>query len=160
MKKQHALSAYVLIGLGIYFLIQQLNLTFFQQFYSWPTFLMIIGIAFLIYSYSAREYQHIFTGVLLLALGIHFHGLENYSFWFDHWSAYALIVGIAFFIRFIKTRSGLIPAAILIGISLLLIFSVTLPAWFNWIYGVADFLETFWPVALIAIGLYLLKFKK
>jgi len=160
MKKQHALSAYVLIGLGIYFLIQQLNLTFFQQFYSWPTFLMIIGIAFLIYSYSAREYQHIFTGVLLLALGIHFHGLENYSFWFDHWSAYALIVGIAFFIRFIKTRSGLIPAAILIGISLLMIFSVTLPAWFNWIYGVADFLETFWPVALIAIGLYLLKFKK
>jgi len=160
MKKQHAFSAYVLIGIGIYFLIKQLDLALFQNFYSWPTFLIIIGIAFLIHSYSAKEYNNIFTGVLLLGLGIHFHGLENYDFWFDHWSAYALIVGVAFFIRFLKTTSGLIQAAILVGISLLMIFSVTLPEWFQWIYGVVEFLETFWPVALIAIGVYLLKFRR
>src|SRR5690606_9339156 len=112
------------------------------------------------HSFSNKEYQNIFTGVLLLGLGIHFHGLENYDFWFDHWSAYALIVGFAFLIRFFKTKKGLLPASVLIGISLLMIFSVTLPDWFQWIYGVADFLETFWPVALIAVGFYLLRFKK
>ncbi len=160
MKKQHALSAYVLIGIGIYFLVKQLDLALFDNFYSWPTFLIIIGIAFLIHSYSAKEFNNIFTGVLLLGLGIHFHGLENYDFWFDHWSAYALIVGVAFFIRYLKIGSGLIPAAILVGIALLMIFSVTLPEWFHWIYGVVEFLETFWPVALIAIGVYLLRFKK
>ena len=160
MKKQHAFTAYILIGIGVYFLIKQLDLEVFNNFYSWPTFLIIIGIAFLIHSYSEREYQNIFTGVLLLGLGIHFHGLENYSFWFDHWSAYALIVGVAFLARFLKTKTGLIPASVLIGISLLMIFSVTLPEWFHWIYGVAEFLETFWPVALIAIGVYLLRFKK
>jgi len=160
MKKQNAFSAYVLIGIGIYFLIKQLDLAIFDNFYSWPTFLIIIGIAFLIHSYSAKEYNNLFTGVLLLGLGIHFHGLENYPFWFDHWSVYALIVGLAFLIRFFKTKKGLVPAGILIGIALLMIFSVTLPEWFQWIYGVIDFLETFWPVALIAIGVYLLKFKK
>ncbi|MEI3605848.1 DUF5668 domain-containing protein [Pseudogracilibacillus sp. SE30717A] len=160
MKKQHALSAYILIGIGIYYLIKQLNLSWFENFYSWPTFLIIIGIAFLIHSYSNNEYNNLFIGVLLLGLGIHFHGLENYSFWLDHWSAYALIVGIAFFIKFLKTKTGLIPSVVLIGVSLLMIFSVTLPEWFQWIYGVAEFIETFWPVALIVIGVYLLKFKK
>lgn len=160
MKKNNAFSAYILIGLGIYFLIQQLDLPIFDNFYSWPTFLIIIGISFLIHSYSAKEYEHIFTGVLLLGLGIHFHGLENYDFWFDHWSAYALIVGIAFLARFFKTRKGFIPAMVLIGISLLMISSVTLPQSFSWIYGVQDFLATFWPVVLIVLGVYLLKFKK
>lgn len=160
MKKQHAFTAYILIGLGIYFLILQLNLELFRSFYSWPTFLIIIGIAFLLHSYSAREYQHIFTGTLLLGLGIHFHGLENYSFWFDHWSAYALIVGVAFLVRFTKTKRGLLPAAILIGIALLMIFSVSLPEWFKWINDIAVFIETFWPVALIVLGVYFLLYKK
>lgn len=160
MKKQHILTAYILIGLGVYFLIRQLELALFENFYSWPTFLIIIGIAFLAYSYSTKEYNNIFTGVLLLGLGIHFHGLENYDFWFDHWSAFALIVGLAFLFRFFKTKRGFIPATVLIGIAILMIFSVTLPEWFQWIYGVIDFIETFWPVALIVIGVYLLRRKK
>lgn len=160
MKKQNAFIAYIVIGIGIYFLIKQLDLQLFSAFYSWPTFLMIIGIAYLIHSYSTNELEHIFTGVLLLGLGIHFHGLENYAFWFDHWSAYALIVGIAFIVRYMQTKKGLIPGVVLIGIALLMIFSVTLPDWFQWIYGVVDFLETFWPVALIVFGVYLLRFKK
>src|SRR5690625_1750882 len=149
MKKQDAFIAYILIGIGVYFLIKQLELQIFSPFYSWPTFLIIIGIAFLIHSYSTNDYDHIFTGVLLLGLGIHFHGLENYDFWFDHWSAYALIVGVAFLARFFKTKSGLLPGLLLIGVSLLMIFSVTLPKAFNWLYGVQDFLSTFWPVVLI-----------
>ncbi len=160
MKKQDAFIAYILIGIGVYFLIKQLELQIFSPFYSWPTFLIIIGIAFLIHSYSTNDYDHIFTGALLLGLGIHFHGLENYDFWFDHWSAYALITGIAFIIRYVRTKKGLIPGAVLIGIALLMIFSVTLPEWFKWIYGLVEFLESFWPVALIVFGVYLLRFKK
>src|SRR5690625_6389342 len=79
MKKQNIFIAYILIGFGVYFLIKQLNLTLFENFYSWPSFLIIIGIAFLIHSYSFLEYSNIFTGVFLLGLGIHFLGLENYD---------------------------------------------------------------------------------
>ena len=98
MKKQHILSAYILIGLGVYFLIRQLELTLFANFYSWPTFLIIIGIAFLIYSYTTKEYNNIFTGVLLLGLGIHFHGLENYDFWFDQLVSICIDYWLSFFI--------------------------------------------------------------
>lgn len=160
MKKQKIFVAYILIGTGIYFLIRQLNLSFFANFYTWSTFLMIIGISFLLYSLSTKEFENIFVGILLLGLGIHFHGLENYLFWFDHWSVYLLIIGIAFLGRFFYTRKGLLQAGIFISIAILMIFSIKLPSWFQWIYGITDFLETFWPVALIVFGIYLLKFKK
>lgn len=160
MKKQHILVAYILIGTGIYFLIRQLNLSLFQNFYSWSTFLIIVGISFLIYSFTTKELENVFTGILLLGLGIHFHGLENYLFWFDHWSVYSLIVGLAFLGRFFYTRKGLLQALIFISIAILMIFSITLPSWFQWIYGIIEFLETFWPVALILLGIYMLKFKK
>lgn len=159
MKKQNSFIGYLLIGIGIYFLIKQLNLSLFESFYSWPTVLMIIGIVFLIHSYSTHEYEHIFTGVLLIGLGVHFHGLENYDFWIDHWSIFMFIAGVAFVIRSLQTHLGLIPGIILISISLILIFSITLPDAFKWFYGVVEFLESFWPIFLIAFGFYML-FKK
>src|SRR5690625_4129157 len=127
MKKQNIFVAYLLIGFGIYFLMKQLHLSFFENFYTWSTFLIIIGIAFLLHSYSHREYNNIFSGVFLLGLGIHFHGLENYEFWLNHWSVYPLIIGIAFLIRYLKTKQGLLPGAILVGIALFMIFSIKLP---------------------------------
>lgn len=160
VKKQNKFVAYILIGIGIYYLIQQLDLSLFETFYTWPTFLLIIGIAFLIHSYAESDYQYIFVGTIILGLGIHFHGVQNYDFWLDHWSIYALIVGIAFIFRGLKTSTGFITGFVLIGISLLMIFSVTLPKWFQWLYGVQDFLATFWPVVLIGLGIYYLKFKK
>src|SRR5699024_11711043 len=97
---------------------------------------------------------------VLFGVVIHYEGVENYVFCVDDWSVYALITGLAFIIRYFQTKKGLIPGAVLIGIALVMIFSVTLPDWFQWIYGVVDFLESFWPVAVIAFGVYLLKFKK
>ncbi|PAV27702.1 hypothetical protein CIL05_20610 [Virgibacillus profundi] len=160
MKKQNALAAYVLIGIGGYFLLRQLKVPIFTDFYSWPTLLIIIGLALLIHSYTAKNYQNLFGGTIILALGIHFHGLEHYSFWIDHWAVYLLIVGIAFIVRFLQTKHGLLPGILLIGISLILIFSLEVPAWFDWIYDVFEFIERFWPIAIIIVGIYLLKKKK
>src|SRR5690625_1673799 len=117
--KHNSLLANIFNGIVTYYLIKQLVLALFDNFYSWPTILIIIGFVFLIHSYSTHEYEHIFTGVLLLGLGIHFHGVENYDFWIDHWSMYTLIAGIAFIIRYLQTHRGLILGLILIGISII-----------------------------------------
>lgn len=154
MKKRNLFIAYLLIGMGIYFLIKQLELSFFDPLIGWPTMLAIVGISFLLHSYTAKEQDNIFVGVLLLGLAIHIHGLQNYIFWYDHWSIYTLIVGIAFLVLFFKTKKGLIPTLILISLSIIMIFSITLPPSFKPIYVVIDFIETFWPVLLIAIGVY------
>ncbi|MBU8565702.1 hypothetical protein KM914_04510 [Virgibacillus pantothenticus] len=160
MKKQNTLTAYLLIGIGLFFLLQQLNIPIFNNFYSWQTIIIVIGLVLLIHSYITKNYQNLFSGTILLGLGIHFYGLAYYSFWIDHWAMYVLIVGIAFIVRFFQTKEGVIPGLLLIAFSLIMIFSVQLPTWFNWIYSIVDLMERFWPVLLIIIGFYLLKGRK
>ena len=160
MKKKHAFAGFLLIGIGLYFLLRQLEIPIITDFYSWPTLLIIIGLAFLIHSYTSKEYQNLFSGTIILGLGIHFHGVNHYSFWIDGWGVYLLIVGIAFIVRFLKTKKGLVPGLVLVGLSLIMIFAVNLPPYLNWIYQVLDIAEQYWPVVLIVIGVYLLKRKK
>jgi|SRR5699024_680702 len=159
LKNRNSFVAYLLIGLGVYFLIKQLDLAFFKPFFGWPTVIMIVGIAFLLHSYTAKDNHNTFIGILLVGFGIHFHGLQNYLFWYNHWSIYTLIIGIAYLILFFKTKRGLIPAIILISVSSIMIFSITLPDWFKGIYGIIDFIETFWPVILIILGVYFIRKK-
>ncbi|GAB3050088.1 LiaI-LiaF-like domain-containing protein [Virgibacillus ainsalahensis] len=160
MKRQNSLIAYILIGIGIFFLLKELKVPIITDFYSWTTLLIIVGLALIIHSYRARKYQNLFVGTIVLGMGIHLHGMNHYSFWIDHWAAYPLIIGIAFLIRYTKTKKGLFPGVLLIAVSILLIFSIQLPEWLSWIYLVIDFTEKFWPVILIVVGLYLLKKKK
>ena len=160
MKKQNTFAAYLLIGVGAYFLLRQLKVPIVTDFYSWPTLLIIVGLALLIHSYTSRNYQNLFIGTIVLGLGIHFHGVAHYTFWIDHWAVYLLIVGIAFIIRYVHTKDGLFPGVLLIAFSIIMIFSINLPVWFDWIYIVIDYIETFWPAMLIIIGIYLLLKKK
>ncbi|WP_029268576.1 LiaI-LiaF-like domain-containing protein [Virgibacillus alimentarius] len=160
MKKQNSFSAYILIGIGFYFLLKQINLPILSKFNSWPTLLIIVGATLLIHSYAAKDYQNLFSGTLLLGLGVHFHGLIHYSLWIDHWAVYLLIIGIAFLIRFLRTKNGFFSGIILIGVSLCMLFFTNVPDWLDWIYDVIHFLETFWSLILIILGVYLLNKKK
>ncbi|ARI76908.1 LiaI-LiaF-like domain-containing protein [Halobacillus mangrovi] len=157
MKKQNSLTGFLLVGLGLYFLIRQFNIPFLSQFYSWPTLLIIVGVAFLLHSYLTKDYANIFTGALLLGFGIHFHGLNHFPFWIDHWSVYLLIIGIAILLRYQKTKSGLIPALILVGLGLFALLVPTTPSWFTSIQMIFQWIERFWPVVLILFGFYMLK---
>ncbi len=156
VKHKNKLIAYILIGLGVYFLIKQLELPLFLPFIGWPTVLAIIGVAFLLHSYIAQLPDNLFVGVVLIGLGIHFHGLQTSPDWYDHWSIYTLILGIAYLVLFLKARRGLIPSVVLLGLSSIMIFSISLPEWFEPIYLVIDFIDTFWPVIVLGIGIYFL----
>src|SRR5699024_11100943 len=158
MKNQNTFFGYLLIGIGIFYLLHHLEFAFLQDYYSWPTLLAVIGVVFLMHSYKENGFQHIFTGTLLIGLGIHFHGLAQSDFWLDHWSVFLLIVCLAVLMRLCKTRKGLVLSCILIGICIIMIFCISLPGWFDWVYDVVYFLEMFWPIALIVIGVYYLRF--
>ena len=99
MKKQNALFAYILIGIGVFFLLRELKLPIFTDFYSWQTLLIVIGLAILIHSYRSHSYENILAGGIILGIGIHLHGRANYAFWIDHWAVYLLIIGAAFLLR-------------------------------------------------------------
>jgi len=160
LKKQQTFTGILLIGIGAYFMLKELEIPIVTNFYSWTTILMIIGVALLLHSYIANEYETIFIGAFLLGLGIHFHGMQSYSFWLHHWGMYPLIIGIAFLLRFQKTKRGLFPGLILVIIALFAMFVSNKPEWFYWVTVLVNFIETFWPLILVAIGLYILLFKK
>ncbi|MFD2194342.1 LiaI-LiaF-like domain-containing protein [Oceanobacillus bengalensis] len=156
MKKQNTLFAYLLIGIGVFFLLRQLKIPIITNFYSWQSLLIIIGLVLLIYSYTTKSHQNLFIGTILLGFGIHLHGLKHYHFWIEHWAVYPLIIGIAFVVRALKTKKGYVTGFLLIVFSLLILFSANLSPYFYWINDVIHSLETYWPVILIVIGIYIL----
>ncbi|WP_067727261.1 LiaI-LiaF-like domain-containing protein [Oceanobacillus damuensis] len=157
MKKQNSLLAYLLIGIGIYFLLRELKIPILTDFYSWQTLLIIIGLSLLIHSYTSKGYQNLFGGTIILGIGIHLHGVQHYSFWIDHWAVFLLIIGLAFIVRYSKTKNGLLPGLFLVALAVLMIFSINLPDYLDWIYEIVDVLESFWPIALILVGIYFLR---
>lgn len=160
LTKKHSFTGYLLIGIGVFFLLKQLKIPIFTDFYSWPTLLIIIGVIFIIHSYHSREYDNLFTGSLILGLGIHFYGVNHYDFWIDHWAVYPLIIGISFLIRAFKTKNGILIGLLLTFGSVVMISSIQLPNAFNWIYTIKTFLESYWSIILVITGLYFLFSKK
>ncbi|MGM8214261.1 LiaI-LiaF-like domain-containing protein [Bacillaceae bacterium W0354] len=159
MKKQKSFLAILLIGIGVFFLLQQYSIPYLSQFGTWPTILIILGIAFLFNGYGNKNHDSLFPGVILLGLGIHFHALEHADKWIDHWGMYTLIVGFAFLIKAHKANQGIVPGIILIIISFIALTSIAMPSWFSWFDYVFNTLEQFWPFILIVVGCILL-FKK
>src|SRR5699024_1806437 len=153
LSRQNSFLGYLLIGVGAFFLLRQLKIPILTDFYSWPTLLIIIGLVLMIYSYRSKEYHHLFSGTFILGLGIHFHGL-------NHYAVYSLLIGIAFVVRALKIIKGMILGLFFILGSLIIIFSIQLPEWFDWVYQITNYLESYWPIVLIIIGIYLLMKKK
>jgi len=147
MSRPALLPGLILLGLGLYFLLRQFNLPLFDQLMTWPMILIIIGSAFMICSYSGWDKMLILPGGILLALGIHFLAMNSSAHWPVHWSMYPGAVGSGFLLAYIRTqdRSFLIPAGILLGIPIIVLG-----------FGGFHVMATWWPIAVILIGVYLL----
>ncbi|GEN85532.1 DUF5668 domain-containing protein [Oceanobacillus sp. FSL W8-0428] len=159
MKRKHSLLAYLCIGVGIFLLLRELRIPFFVDFYSWQSLLIVIGLGVIIHSYTTRTYQNLFIGTLLFGVGIHLHGIKHYSFWVDDWSVYLIIIGLAFIIRYTKTKKGFFSGVFFILTGLLFLFAEQLSIYTSWLEPIILLLERFWPVLLILLGIIMLKRK-
>ncbi|CEI83913.1 hypothetical protein BN997_03839 [Oceanobacillus oncorhynchi] len=159
MKRKHSLLAYLCIGIGIFLLLRELRVPFFVDLYSWQSFLIVIGIGIIIHSYTTKTYQNLFIGTLLFGIGIHLHGVKHYSFWIDDWSVYFIIIGLAFIIRYTKTKKGFFLGLFSILLGLLFLFSEQLSIYTSWLEPIVSLLERFWPILLILLGMFMLKRK-
>lgn len=158
MKRQGIFPGILLIGIGLYFLLIKLDLPFTSQILSWPSILIIIGLAFLFQTYIGKDDSVVFPGFLLLFLGIHFHAQALFPKWPAHWAMYTFIVGLAFFMQYVKTKKdGLVVAIILFIVSIIGYFTVDL---MNWIVSIFGFFGGFWPILLIAVGVFLIAKRK
>ncbi len=159
MKKHSTIISLLLIGIGIYFLLQQYSIPYLSQFSTWPTLLIIFGVAFLFNSYKNKDRDSLFPGIVLLGLGIHFHALNDVDWWTNHWGMYTLIVGLAYLIHSYKSKKSLTPGLLLTVISIIVLMPAIIPSWYTTFDFVYSKIEQFWPFILIIIGSLLL-FKK
>jgi hypothetical protein len=153
MKSQGIFPGTILIGLGVFFLLKQWAIPFVDQLYSWPSILIVLGLAFFLQAIIGKDASSYFPSVILLGLGSHFHAIGYFSFWPNEWGVYTLIIGIAFLVRYQKTKKdGLFLGILFVFISILGLFST---GYISFVGTIVGFIESFWPIVLIIIGLYL-----
>jgi hypothetical protein len=162
MKNQRIFPGVILIGFGAYFLLQQIGMTIFQQFFTWPTLIIIVGIAFLGQGYSAKDYEAILPGVIMFGFGLHFHLVNHISFWPQNTiGMLILIISLGFFLRFQKVNNGLSQAFLFLILAVLLLFYDKIAGYLGLLQNGMSIVWKFWPALLIVVGIYfLLKRKK
>ena len=160
MKNTQTFPGTLLLGIGLYFLLQQMDIQLFDGFYSWPTILCIMGIAFLIPAYSGGENDAVLPGVILFGYGLHFHLSGKVEAWPDHIGSLLLITSVALILQERRSNAPLLPGAVLFIISLVTLYYDKMTDWLDESgTGIAN-PGQYWPFLLIAIGLFFLIRKK
>jgi hypothetical protein len=160
MKNQRYFPGIILIGFGGYFLQQQAQIEFLQQLTGWPTLLMIVGIAFLWQAYGARDHEMIFPGVVLFGFGIHIHVVTHLHIWSDHIGIFVLVMALAYILRYQKTGTGLLHGILFLVLACALLFYDKMIAWLGILESRVSMVGKFWPILLIAVGVYFLMKRK
>ncbi|MGJ7912324.1 LiaI-LiaF-like domain-containing protein [Neobacillus sp. LXY-1] len=162
MKNQRMFPGVILIGFGVYYLLQQAGITLFQSFFTWSTLLIIIGFAFLCQGFVANDHEAILPGVIMTGFGLHDQLVNHVSFWPQNTiGVLMLLLSIGFFLRYQKTSNGLSQAFLFLTIAVFLLFYDTIARYLGQLQNGMNIVWKFWPALLIVVGLYfLLKRKK
>lgn len=144
----------------MFFFWQQAKISLFAEFISWPSLLMIVGIAFLCQGYGGREYESIFPGVILTGFGLHFHLVNRLSIWPNSLGIFILIIALGFLLRYQKLGTNLFYGLLFLALACLLLFYDKAMSWLGMLETNIANIAQLWPFALILIGVYLLFFKK
>lgn len=162
MNKQRIFPGVILVGIGLYLFINGKNILLLQQFYQWPTLLMIAGIAFLIQAYGGKDFELILPGVILFGLGLHFHVVNQLRLdnWPNHVEILILIVATGYLLRYLKVRNGLFPGVLFLLIAVIMLFRNQITSAIPILHTSIDFIWKFWPYIFIVLGCYFLFFKK
>lgn len=157
MKQYKHLIGYICIGLSIYFLMTQLNLSIFHYVQGIYTIIAIIGLSFVIYSQTKNEPIHLLFGTFFIGISIQLFGLTHIKNWIDNWAMYVLFLSISVLLYYLQTKkSGWIGLFLFILASFLIIGN-HFPDTFSSIHFILDFVNTFWPIGLLIYGVLLLR---
>jgi hypothetical protein len=160
MKDQRIFLGIIFLGIGCYVFFQQVNWVFARPWLSWPTILIIVGIAFLAQSTSPKSSNLVLPGIIFTGFGIHFHVVHKFSIWPDHIGIFLLIIALGLLLLSQRTGSGLGYGVLILFVAILLLFYDQLTSWLGAIRTTFDSVWKLWPIFFIILGIYLLFFKK
>ncbi|MGB3889679.1 MAG: DUF5668 domain-containing protein, partial [Priestia megaterium] len=150
----------LLVGFGIFFLLNELHMSIAAKVYTWPVLLILIGAALLTESALSQDHSNLLASYILITLGIHFYVSEQIPFWPTNISMVVFMVAISFLLSARKAKSGFFQGGTLLIIAILMMFSDRLKLFLPKVEDGVNYLTTFWPILLLLVGLYLLFFKR
>ncbi len=150
----------LLVGFGIFFLLNELHMSIAAKVYTWPVLLILIGAALLTESALSEDHSNLLASYILITLGIHFYVSEQIPFWPTNISMVVFMVAISFLLSARKAKSGFFQGGTLLIIAILMMFSDRLKLFLPKVEDGVNYLTTFWPILLLLVGLYLLFFKR
>lgn len=159
MKKQIFPSIF-LVGIGLYFFLQKFSIEFGFQIFTWPTILLIIGLALLIQAYSANDFSMIIPGILFVGLGIHFHLVQQWEIQLDHVGVILLFIALGFFLIANKIKNGKFFSWLFLILAIIQLFHTNLFSWLKLTSEQVSKYESLWPITLMIIGIYVFIFKR
>lgn len=160
MKSYKLFTGIVLVGFGIYFLLNELNVSPFQSFYSWPTLLIIVGLAFLFQGFLGKDHGSILPGVILTGFGLHFHLVNKLSIWPDDTGTFLLIIALGFILFNQKAGTGLMNGMLFLVLAGFLLFYEEIIASITFIHLSEEMLKFLTPLLFLLIGGYFLLAKR
>ncbi|HWJ76634.1 MAG TPA: DUF5668 domain-containing protein [Niallia sp.] len=156
MKTQKWFSGIALIGFGLYFILQNVNHSLSSDLFSWPTLLLIVGVAFLFQGYGGKDYYSILPGVILTGFGLHFHLVNKLAIWPDHTGTFVLIIALGFILQNLKTGQGLLNGILFLLLAILLLFYQEIIGSLTFINLSSKTLNNIIPILFILVGGYYL----
>lgn len=158
--KQRIFPAILLVGFGVYFFIDDWGQPSWSFLQSWPTLLLIVGVAFLGQAYIGKEHGMILPGIILTGFGIHFHVVGQLALWANDFGVFILIIALGFLLHYQKTGDGLFYGVAFLLLSVLLLFYDKVATGFGFLENGVSTIRQIWPYLFIGSGLFLLFFKR
>jgi uncharacterized membrane protein HdeD (DUF308 family) len=158
-KKSSILPGVILIAIGALLMTHRVVGFRLDWIRIYPILMIILGISLCIDTFRRRNCTSLFWGTVLIVVGAFFL-LRNYHvlpFYFsdEYWPVFMIAGGLGFFARFVYDPAKwgfLIPAGffLLVGVrSGLITFDLSMRGFEEWI-------DTYWPVLIILLGLIVL----
>ncbi len=150
----------LLLGFGTYFFLKELNISAINPYLTWPTILIILGLAFFVQAYKGRDYVLILPAVIMFGFGVHFHIIGRLDVWPDHIAVLLLIIALGFILQYQKTGQGLVLGIFFLLFAIILLFYSKLGTMLGFIESGAASIFSYWPLLLLVFGVYYLFIKK
>ncbi|WP_141431872.1 LiaI-LiaF-like domain-containing protein [Bacillus sp. 03113] len=160
MKTQRVFAGIILLGFGAYIFLQQSTFTMLQPYFTWPTLLIIVGIAFLFQGYGSKNADSILPGVILTGFGLHFHLVNRISIWPDQIGMFIFIIALGFLLRSQKSGSGSFQGVLFLILSIILLFYDDIINRLTFLKNSIIDVKYFVPGFCFLAGIYLLFIKR
>ena len=159
MREFRYFTCTILIGFGFFYLLRSIDFPPLQPYYSWETLSILLGLAFLLQSRLGGQADFLLPGVIFTGYGIHQYIAGKLAYWPDEQVVIFLLIGLGFLLIYLKKGVGKGAGILFIIISALLIFYEQILDFLD-VSNYAEIVSSYWPVALILTGLYILYKKK